>query len=639
MKRSADKTIRITVAADKPSKPLKPFFSATGYVNVDFTLTAASGRMYDHFSSFHNHFRYIRMHNTLTAHGQRDRYLLEGGRDFGNPGDMRPETADTVVTVEEAGKLRFDWTVLDQAYDRVVAEGIKLIVETDFLPSCLRRSAELWYIPKDYTLWEQTIRSFVSHLQGRYGSKEIEQWYFEIWNEPDIFPAWKEDPQSFFALYDYMEQAVHSINPRLKVGGPAVTQFEAGVELFGAFLQHCSSGVNYASGQVGSRIDFLSVHCKGGTLEDTNPSTQKIFASLEEFRQVLDGYPRFKNLEFFNDESGIVWGGNRGTEDHSWLNFRNTHYSAGFVCKLVDQYCRRVQDDWRLNLGMMDIDNCQLQWEKSLFSGHRSQLTPLFRYPSKDLIRKSVFNAYVLLSRLGSERLRVSCSDPGFGSKYGCLATRGDKSLSVMVWNFEDGIENGVNPRRFLLRIRATSSAGRYKLIHYRIDNLHSNAYHVWSELGKPPRPDPEQIRALRDAEGLALLTPVADTPLKDSLSIRLELPMHGVSLLQLVPESTKAPEAPSWIRGGAETGAWGNPQVFLKWKPNAEADFLHYRLWRKQSGEDAFQIICDDSSLNISVYIDMGVEKEKSYRYRLQAVNASGVVSSYSEELAVSVS
>jgi len=638
MNRSADRAVRISVEADKPSKPLKKFFSAVGYVNVDFTLTAATERMYDYFSSFHNHFQYIRMHNTLTVHGQGDRFLLEGGKDFGNAGDVKPDTTDSLVTLDSKGKLRFDWTVLDQAYDRVVAQGMRIIVETDFLPSCLRQNEEFWYIPKNYTLWHETIRSFVGHLDARYGSKEIEQWYFEIWNEPDIFPAWKEDPQSFFALYDYMEQAVHSINPRLKVGGPAVTENESGVALFGAFLQHCNSGVNYAGGGIGSRIDFLSVHCKGGTLEDTSPSTERIFAYLQGFRRVLDEYPQYMDLEFFNDESGIVWGGNRGVEDFSWLNFRNTHYAAGFICKLVDLYCRRLQDEWGLNLSIMDIDNCQLQWEKSLFSGHRSQLTPLFRYPSADLLRKPVFNAYVLLSRLGEERLQVCCNDSGFGRKYGCLASRQNENLAIMIWNFEDGIEDGINPRRFKLEIKGCTYSGSYKMLHYRIDGNHSNAYRVWSEQGKPPRPDQDQIRLLREKESLELAAPVADIEMGTSLSIPVEIPMHGVSLLQLLPENKEAPKSPAWIKGLSETGALGKPQVFLKWKPNSEPDFLHYRLWGKRSQTDEFELIYDTSSFNTAVHIELEVENGNTYHYRLQAVNASGVASSYSEELAVSV-
>ena len=176
-------------------------------------------------------------------------------------------------------------------------------------------------------------------------------------------------------------------------------------------------------------------------------------------------------------------------------------------------------------------------------------------------------------------------------------------------------------------------------MLHYRIDGNHSNAYRVWSEQGKPPRPDRDQIRLLRENENLELAAPVADIEMGTSLSIPVEIPMHGVSLLQLLPENKEAPKSPAWIHGLSETGALGKPQVFLKWKPNSEPDFLHYRLWGKRSQTDEFEIISETTSFNTAVHIDMGVENGNTYHYRLQAVIASGVASSYSEELAVSVS
>ena len=31
------------------------------------------------------------------------------------------------------------------------------------------------------------FEAVISHLAERYGEKEIETWYYELWNEPDIF--------------------------------------------------------------------------------------------------------------------------------------------------------------------------------------------------------------------------------------------------------------------------------------------------------------------------------------------------------------------------------------------------------------------------------------------------------------------
>ncbi len=632
--------LSVRVRLDLPARPFRHFFSATGYVNVDFTTTSPTLRMFDHLSSFHNHFRFLRMHNTLTAHGQGDRFLLEGGRDFGNAAGIQSGGADAVVRLQD-GELAFDWSTLDRVYDLLVEHGLRPIVETDYLPTCLRAAEELWHQPADYRLWGRAVGAFAAHLLERYGEQEVARWYFEVWNEPDVLPAWQRDPQGFLALYDAMEQAVHEVCPSFQVGGPAVTQGSEGLALFRTFLEHCNSGINHLSGRSGARVDFLSVHCKGGTLKELNPSSEMILDSLRRFREIQGRFPSFASLPLFNDESGIVWGGNAGVETASWLNFRNTHYAAGFVCKLVDRYCRVVEDELGANLGLMDIDNCQLQWERRLFSGNRSQLTPLYAYPSTDLIRKPLFNAYVLLSRLGTERLQSQCDHPGFGTKFGVLATREGERLSLMAWNFEDGIEDGVNPRRLriLLGPGPAEEARKdrpWRLVHYRIDAEHSSAYGAWAALGKPPRPTAAQVRQLREREGLELAEPVREVLPREELSLCVDLPLHAVSLLLLVPHNPAAPAPPQWVRGTAESGESG-PRVFLKWRPSPEPDFLHYRL-RRRTGAGRPEPLCQRVSLNTSVYTDAEVRPGERYSYAVEAVNASGAVSTPSPELRVAV-
>ena len=100
-----------------------------------------------------------------------------------------------------------------------------------------------------------------------------------------------------------------------------------------------------------------------------------------------------------------------------------------------------------------------------------------------------------------------------------------------------------------------------------------------------------------------------------------------------------KPPKTPSWERGEQETDCRADLQVFLKWTPSAEEDFLHYRLFRKDAETGEESVICESCSFNTSLYVDNVVHAGNTYRYRLQAVNASGVSSGYSEELVVAVS
>ncbi len=626
---------RVRVDASDVVRPFGHVYRAFGYANADYTYTPAARRMYDYLSSYAGHCQYMRLHNILTLHGEGDRYFLEGF-DYGNP---RDETGpvDRVFSLDQDGGLVCNWQVVDEVYDIMLSHGMRPIVETHRMPTICKTPVDRPAkdaLVAEYQLWGRCVRAFTQHVVDRYGLDEVRQWYFEVWNEPDGTKAFREDPGRFLALYDHMAAAVHGVDDQLRVGGPATMQGEYAFVLFRRFLEHCTAGVNYVTGKTGSRVDFVSVHCKAGRPSTLCPSMDAMFDSLRRYLDILAEFPQLKDVEFFNDESDVIWAGNLGINRKNWLNFRSTHYFPGFVCKMVDTYCRVVEDDHGANLAVVDSDNCHIQWERGLFSGNRSQLTPLNQYGSTDLLRKPIFNAYVLLSRLGDQRLSASSDEEGFGDKFGLLATRTEENLAAMVWNFEDGMDDTVNTRRITVALENLPLAGDYRLVHYRIDADHSNAHGVWTAQGKPEAPSARQIAEIRAAEQLGLAEPVAEVLLDGGWEYTVELPMHAVSLLLLVPANDRSPAALEWIKAEAETGLAGNRQVLLKWAPAGETDFLRYQLER-QVDDGEFESVADDAFLSTSLFVDTLVPSGE-LAYRVRPVNASGVAGPWSEPIPV---
>lgn len=109
-----------------------------------------------------------------------------------------------------------------------------------------------------------------------------------------------------------------------------------------------------------------------------------------------------------------------------------------------------------------------------------------------------------------------------------------------------------------------------------------------------------------------------------------------SVSLLLFVPENMRKPETPRIIKAVFEEGYRKNPQVFLKWQPNTERDFLYYRVWRRPEGESQWECVSDNPSINTAVYTDMSVTAGRRYFYSIQAVNASMMPGELSEEMLV---
>jgi len=142
---------------------------------------------------------------------------------------------DEVGLYDEDGQGRpvYNFSYVDQIYDGLLANGVRPFVELSFMPQKLAAQNALhsfWYKPnvsppRDWRKWDDLIAVFIRHLIDRYGIDEIAQWYFEVWNEPNL-DFWAGEPKqaSYWELYDHTARAIKGVNPRLRVGGPATAQ-------------------------------------------------------------------------------------------------------------------------------------------------------------------------------------------------------------------------------------------------------------------------------------------------------------------------------------------------------------------------------------------------------------------------------
>ena len=238
-------------------------------------------------------------------------------------------------------------------------------------------------------------------------------------------------------------------------------------------------------------------------------------------------------------------------------------------------------------------------------------------------MKKPFFNAYVLLSHLGTERWAVKNDDEYYGVKYGVLPTRAGDVLTMMVWKFEDGIADDMGARTIRLELNGLNNPAGYRVVEYHIDQNHSTANPLWHQMGAPAIPSREQAIQLRTAADLQAAGPVQEMTAENGcLFFTLELPPHAVSLLKIVPaDQQDAPAAVQNVQAEAETGCDGKPQVFLHWAPNEERDFLHYIIKRSRNG-GAAETICDRLSQNTATYVDMTVAENDRVVYYVEAVN-----------------
>ncbi len=139
---------------------------------------------------------------------------------------------DVFVYKEIGGKPVYNWQYIDDLYDRMLAMGVRPFVELGFCPADLASddNSTFWWKahtspPKDYGRWAELVEAFARHGVERYGLEEVHRWYFEVWNEPNLHGFWSGTKSQYFELYKVSARAIKAIDSRLRVGGPATSNF------------------------------------------------------------------------------------------------------------------------------------------------------------------------------------------------------------------------------------------------------------------------------------------------------------------------------------------------------------------------------------------------------------------------------
>jgi xylan 1,4-beta-xylosidase len=149
-----------------------------------------------------------------------------------------------VVSRADDGSLAFDFTIVDDLYDQILALGIHPVVELGFMPAAIAADPTQTVFeyrgiispPSDWSEWHETVSELASHLVERYGIDEVARWGFEVWNEPNLEVFWTGSQDDYLRLYDEAARAVKEVDTRLTVGGPSTAASEW-VEALAAYCE------------------------------------------------------------------------------------------------------------------------------------------------------------------------------------------------------------------------------------------------------------------------------------------------------------------------------------------------------------------------------------------------------------------
>lgn len=446
---------------------------------------------------------------------------------------------------DSSGRPIHDFSGMDAVYDRWLAAGIRPIVELDFLPAELRDERKFpRNTPEMWEKWGGLMRAFVRHLQERYGVEETRQWYFENWNEPDLWP--RERLGEYFRLHDEAVAAVESVDPQLRIGGPAT----AAQPMCDTFLQQVTFGQNQLTGEKGSRYDFLSMHqygVSGNTLLYSPalvPRPQTVAMAAYWLYDLIKVFPGAREKEFHFNEWGMISHYEKTAYEFPPLEIRNTEFFPLFMIKLVHilftlsdyrgGWLPRILLLWAgavepYYAAIPEYRQRVFKGRSGLFAGNRS-LTTLYN------LAKPILRGFELMTSLGAERLAVQGA--ACGDFVSALATHGDGAIRILLYHFDEAPAGERPPAQIDLVINDLSVDGSAELTVTRLDRAHANTFRAWEKLGRPEELTDEQLRIVSEA-GELHPEPVLPMTVRDgSVRISLDLPCQGAAMLVLRPKN-----------------------------------------------------------------------------------------------------
>jgi len=411
---------------------------------------------------------------------------------------------------DSAGKPVYNFSYIDQIYDGLLANGIRPFVELSFMPGALASTQErqsFWYRPfssppKDYARWDAMITAFAQHLIERYGIDEVSQWYFEVWNEPNLdFWAGKPSQSTYWTLYDHTARSLKAVAARLRVGGPATAQ----VAWVSDFIRHCT--------EKHVPVDFVSTHVYGDdTAKDvfgTNeriPRSRMVCRGVQKAHAEIGASPQ-PSLPLIFSEFNATWGNHPAVTD--------APYMGPWMAETIRQCDGLLQDMsyWTFS----DVFEEQGVVKKPFYGG--------FGLLAVGGVPKPAFNAFALLHRLGDERLPLEAEGT-------LLTRRKDGAIVLALWNYAD-VGSTVNPRKVVLKfahIDARSATVQ------SIDREHGNVGPAYERMGAPRYPTQHQLAELREAAALA---PADRRPLAAN-TLNLQIAPDGLMLVTVVPKGAQ---------------------------------------------------------------------------------------------------
>jgi xylan 1,4-beta-xylosidase len=534
--------VSIQVDAGKKEGAIAPVWAFFGYDEPNYTYAPNGKKLLRELAELSPTPVHVRVHNLFTS-GDGSASLKWG--------------STNVYTEDASGNPIYDWKIVDRIFDTFGESGVKPIVELGFMPEALSTHPQPYrhnfpndsvtsiytgwaYPPKDYGKWAELVFQFVKHLRSRYGDNELKSWLWEVWNEPDI-GYWHGTPEEYFKLYDFSVDAVLRAFPGARIGGPETTGAgnPKAAEFLQQFLEHCARQRNYATGKTGTRLDFISFHPKGAPHwmgDHVQMGLANQLRSIQKGFEIIASTPEWSHIPIILGEWDPEGCAACSAKSNPQNSYRNGPLYACYTAEALSRTLSLAKEE---HVVLEALVTWAFEFEdQPYFAGFRELAT--------NGIDKPVLNAFRMFGLLGQERVTATSSgglptaevvQSGVRgpSDLNVLASRKERELAVLVWNYhDDDVAVPATPVDLVIRGVAPNTQ-RVSVEHFRVDADHCNSYAQWKRMGEPQSLNQTEQEKIQAAGQLQLMgSPMWESVKDGSIRLQFSLPRQGLSLIRI---------------------------------------------------------------------------------------------------------
>lgn len=467
-----------------------------------------------------------------------------------NTGDGTPSFkwgSTNAYTEAKDGSPIYEWSVVDRIIDTYLARGVRPYLQIGFMPEALSTAPEgvpyqhLWrpgfdykliatgwsYPPKSYDKWGELVYQWTLHNVQRYGRDEVEKWYFEVWNEPNLNFYWQGTPEEFYRLHDVAIAAVRRALPTARVGGPDVAG-DGGAFMDG-FLDHVV--------QAGTPTDFLSFHAKGRPTFVDGHVRMGIATHL---KGVEAGFAKIAAKPALAAKPIVI--GESDPEGCAACPGPQNAYRNGtmYSSYTAASFARIWELAQKHRVNLEGVLSWSFEFEdQPWFAGYRQLATNGVNLP--------VLNVFRLFAQLGPERIEAVSSGQiplqqivaeGVSTQtdVGVLATRSPQGdVAVLIWNYHDDDVAGPDAA-VSLTFKGLKKAGRSATV-WRVDERNGNAFAAWKRMGSPQSPNATEYKELEQASELVAQSLQTQSARGGAMTLEVAVPRQGVALVVLASQ------------------------------------------------------------------------------------------------------